>query len=281
MNETAKPVQNNTSVDSLIESSDINAEDESFLSPRHSSPTFYTMLLFHRGFCEAAFDDSFSFLLQDDPYFGHNTFGQGARHMPERAAVMLQQINALKDGKWRGKPQFAKFEEALKKVPVESDHVATVSFYEKLIEKFLKLFEKYLEKHILNRWRNNKLIMYLIGGQPELAQQLARTLRHYDSLDGGISINDEGEEVNTVIERYSDYPDINITLNNHHTVALDRGPVKVNIKSTMTFLTEKADFRHILETDRFVKKHKALIFEMAMAGETVRLFDRNADGKCS
>ena len=39
------------------------------------SPTFYAMLLFHRGFCEYMFNDHFDFLKKNDQYFGPGTFG--------------------------------------------------------------------------------------------------------------------------------------------------------------------------------------------------------------
>jgi hypothetical protein len=46
----------------------------------------------------------------------------------------------------------------------------------------------------------------------------------------------------------------------------------------MIWLTELADFRSILLTDRFVKKYKDLILELALSETTVRLFDRK-DGE--
>jgi hypothetical protein len=59
------------------------------------------MLLFHRAFCKYTFDDTFDFMLKDDPYYGKNTFGQVARLMPERAYVVHQRMKQLKDGGWK------------------------------------------------------------------------------------------------------------------------------------------------------------------------------------
>ena len=78
------------SIESLIESQDIESEHE-YLNP-------LTMLLFHRAFCEYAFNDTYNFLLRDDQYYGKNTFGEVARLMPERAFVLYQQLQQLKDG---------------------------------------------------------------------------------------------------------------------------------------------------------------------------------------
>lgn len=104
MNETAPyDSADNQSVESLIDSQDVDADHGNFVSPANKSspPTFYTMLLFHRAFCEYAFNDSFGFLLRNDPYYGKNTFGQVARLMPERVAVMYQRLQELKGGKWK------------------------------------------------------------------------------------------------------------------------------------------------------------------------------------
>ena len=108
---------------------------------------------------------------------------------------------------------------------------------------------------------------------------------HYDLADGGVDVDEDDGEVNTTTQRFKDYPNRNITLGDHHTIKpskgskrLPRGPVTMNLRKTMIFLTEKADFRKILQTDRFVKKHKQLIFELAEADSPVRLFDRDKDG---
>jgi hypothetical protein len=55
MNERAEPLENGELIEALIESQDIEAEHE-FCDPQGKSPpTFCTMLLFHRTFCEFAF----------------------------------------------------------------------------------------------------------------------------------------------------------------------------------------------------------------------------------
>jgi hypothetical protein len=101
MNERADATVNTESIESLIESQDINQPHE-YINPNGKvPPTFYTMLLFHRAFCKYTFDDTFDFMLKDDPYYGKNTFGQVARLMPERAYVVHQRMKQLKDGGWK------------------------------------------------------------------------------------------------------------------------------------------------------------------------------------
>ena len=304
MNETAPyDSADNQSVESLIESQDVDADHGNFVSPANKSspPTFYTMLLFHRAFCEYAFNDSFGFLLRNDPYYGKNTFGQVARLMPERVAVMYQRLQELKGGKWKhvswkmqkksedseGIPVFTTeeglffddFTTALESVPSEGEtkHAATKEFYEKMVDTFLSLFEKSLDKHLLTRWRNDKLIVYLLGGDPVLAKQFARTLVHHKHRldDGGIAVDEEtGETINTEVQQFPRYPNVPHQLGMHHTVSKKCGPVTINVKETMEFLCSKADFEKILSDDRFVKKYWDSIEKLAEAEGTVRLFDR-------
>jgi hypothetical protein len=113
----------------------------------------------------------------------------------------------------------------------------------------------------------------LLDEEPELAKQLARTLVYWDEDAGVISVDENGEPINND-PQYADYPDEEITLGAHHTTSDKCGSVKLNIKSAMLWLTERADFREILATDRFVKKHWQLIEELAQSDEVVRLYDR-------
>ena len=97
MNEAAEPSclngTNDNSMESLIDSQDPDRDIHHYSDQQSStSPTFYTMLLFHRSFCENLFDNTFNFLLRDDPYFGINTFGQAARLMPERIYVVHEHL---------------------------------------------------------------------------------------------------------------------------------------------------------------------------------------------
>jgi hypothetical protein len=136
------------------------------------------------------------------------------------------------------------------------------------VDRFLDLFSHNLNKHITERWRNNKLIVYLLSGEPELAKQLALTLVYWDGDAVGNSVDEKGEPINNDTQ-YADYADKQITLGAHHTTSDKCGPVRLNVKSVMLWLTERADFREILATDRFVKKHWHLIEELEQSNEVV------------
>ena len=157
MNETAKP-----RVDDSVESMDqhINLFTDQNAAQRGcggytdiktgQTPTFYAMLLFHRGFCDYAFDDTFSFLHRNDPYFG--TFGQLACLMTEQCYVMPKQLNDLKDGGWKLKPQFAKYLTSLDGIPIQSqsDHSADREFFDSIPDTFIKLYGNTLNKAVLS-----------------------------------------------------------------------------------------------------------------------------------
>ena len=93
------------------------------------SPTFYAMLLFHRGFCEYMFNDHFNFLKKNDQYFGPGTFGQLSCFMAERTYVMKMHLECLKNGGWKDLKEFADYAESLMGVPERSDDCANCAFF--------------------------------------------------------------------------------------------------------------------------------------------------------
>jgi hypothetical protein len=51
-----------------------------------------------------------------------------------------------------------------------------------MVDEFLHSFGQNLKKHITTRWRTDKMIVYLLGGEPELAKQFARTLVYWMAM---------------------------------------------------------------------------------------------------
>ena len=127
MNETAKPRINDSvesieqHINSFTNQNAIQRGCDGYIDIKTGqTPTFYVMLLFHRAFCEYAFNDTFSFLHPNDPYFG--TFGQMARLMLEQCYVMHRQLQDTKGDGWESKPQFTKYRASLVGIPLQSDH---------------------------------------------------------------------------------------------------------------------------------------------------------------
>lgn len=259
-------------VDSMTEQSAPDARG--FIDPGQS-PTFYTMLLFHRAFCEYTFNDNYGFLLKNDSYYGNGTFGQLARHMAERTYVMHRQLEELKDGGWRGKPQFAKFVKALEGIPKETEHGANLEFFESLPDNFIKIYEDTLTISILDQWRDNKKVMYQLGGEPELAKAFANALVfHKENAMGAVDANGDGVDA-------ADRPKYQFTskiieLNDQH--KMSQGRVKVDVKECMEFVLAKASLDEVV-SNKFVDKHWDLITELAAAEQTVRLFDYLDNGE--
>ena len=281
MNERAEPnLEGSESIGNFIDS----FTDESAATKRGcdsltalqpgDSPTFYTMLLFHRAFCEYAFNDNFSFLLRNNSCFGEGTFGQLSQFMAERTYVMYKQMNELKDGGWENVEgdAFKKYKDALKGIPEKSEHSADRSFFNAMPNTFIANYEKSLNEHVLERWRSNELLWYGLGGNEHIAQAIAQWLVDYDD---GIPVDDDGEMVNAEVPPYA-FSDMNVTLGEQHTVT--QGEVVINLKRCMEFLTANAD-RKVIKEEPFIKEHWVLIEKLAAAENAVRLFDKNDDGK--
>ena len=278
MNENAQPcLGSSQSIEAHIDSfTTINTSDV-YVEPR-GSPTFFTMLLFHRAFCEYAFNDNFGFLMRNDPYFGSGTFGQLARFMPERVYIMYMQLSEFKEGKWKDKPEFAKYLKALEAIPEISKSCADKDFVDKLPTKFIEEFGRNLENHVLNRWRSNKLAHYVLGGTAPLAKEFGKAICHHvNLLEDGVLVDTENGG-NTEQQPPYVFLNTSLTLGDHHTMSESQGSVTINIKECITYLTAGADFE-VIRNNKFVKEYWILIEKLAMAEKIVCLFDKMDDGE--
>ena len=149
-----------------------------------------------------------------------------------------------KDGGWKTKPEFREYLEALKGIPKESDNsYATMEFFYKLPIEFMDDYERNLKKHVLDCCCSDELIVYMVGGDPRLAQALAKQIVYQDNIGSSASLDENGEVVHDLNTSYEfDY--IDITLGDHHN--LTRGSVKINIKECMEFVTANANWDAIL-----------------------------------
>ena len=97
-------------------------------------------------------------------------------------------------------------------------------------------------------------------------------------MGSSIALDNDNEVIQSDDLDSSPYPfeDIDITLGDHH--KLTRGPVKINIKECMEYVTANTDW-DVIKNDPFVKKHWKHIEKLAMADEAVCLFDIMDDGE--
>ena len=257
---------------------DENLNDRNLTGEDGIPPTFYVMLIFHQAFAEFMVNDNFKFFMQNDPYFGDNTFGNVARLCPERIYVMVQQLKQLKEG-WGDMAEFAEYAELVEKVPLKNDvpqgEVHREFFYE-MVDKFIKEFESSLSKHVLRPWKDEMRLYCILGGDKTLAKEFAKMLCWYDGIESP-------PDPESLADSYQLFPSGNVTLGDHHTMSAEKGPVELNIKDSMEYLTgDKTHevWRRMLD-GRFVKNHWDLITKFAMADEEVELFDKTEDGKYS
>lgn len=290
MNERAKPALDDRSIERFIDSQ--NPDDESGNGEyvqQESSPIFYTMLLWHRAFTDYVFNDSWRFLLQNDPYFGPGTFGQCARFMAERAAVIKQRLDDLRAGEhedgWKDIPAFAKYLEAAMGVPEATENPNYVNrnfFLKELPAEFIRLFEEKIKIHIYDTWLSSDLVWYMIGGDPVLAKVFCQMLVHHKSEMDRIAVNEDGEEVNNTIAPFVYPSNIPATrmLGEHHTMFEEEAdPIVMDVKKTMDWITSTIDFSKVLKK-RFITKRWALIEKLALAEGVVNLWERKLDGAC-
>lgn len=289
MNERAEPnfdLDTLQGIDAFIDSQD--PDNTVFPSTPLPSPTFYTMLHFQRAFCEYAFNDNWRFLLQNDPFLGPGTFGQCARMMAERCAVMHDQLEKLKGDGWQALPEFKKYLDAVSKCRESDgstgDYPDQDFFLKRLPKKFIEIYETNLKKHLFDCWLSDGsteddtskpgLLHYLLAGDPVFAKEFAKMLVHYKEQHEGTSLNNDNEEINNTITKYnySSTPEF-VELGEHHIMfSKTAQPIKLNVKNALEFITEGVKWQSILD-ETFVKDNWSFIEKMAHAEEVVRLFD--------
>lgn len=278
------------SYDDAINTCDINSSENAALSGQYgqtiqqSESTFYVMLLFHRAFTDCAFNDSWRFLVQNDPWLGENTYGQGSRMMAERLVVMYNQVDELKkNDAWQNRKEFGKYMTAVNSIP---DNIGRKGadknfFLKRLPKEFFDAYCANMDKHFLKTWWASELVHYMIGGDPVLAKEFARMCVHYEKqYDTGTTINNEGEETNARITPYDykDTPEM-VTLGPHHVMFDDKAePITLNVQHSMELITANVEWHKVVE-DKFVKKHWARIQDLASADGVVNLFDVDKDGE--
>ena len=307
MNEREAPIfdDNSTGEDedeSNIESTDpeyqdaiesINPENEAIgryeqqQKPTH--PTFYVMLLWQRAFCEHAFNRNWTWTLQNHYYFGGgvNSHGHLAPMMAERSAIIRKQAHQLLDGGWKNIEEFDKYRAAVESFPVKVLGTGpNRKFFEKdLPQRFVKKYLEKIDEHILKRWWNDKMIYYMLGGDPVLAKEFAKMCVHYKSQykENGNQVDDEGNAVNADITDYS-YATTpsTTTLGAHHIMFDEKAePIKLDVKETLQLITNDKDFQwhRVLDT-KFVKDdYWEQIVLLAEADGVVDLFRFKEDGK--
>ncbi len=149
--------------------------------------------------------------------------------------TMVQQLAAFHPHGWKGIDLFAPYLKALSNVPKKSNHLADRSFFEKLPIKFINEYHSNLDKHLIDNWRSDDLVPYILGGQPVLAREFARMIIHYDSESGAT------EDENNEFQGYC-FPNAEIVMDVFHNTRMEtEDHVSISVSKCMTFLTSKSD----------------------------------------
>ena len=298
-----RPQEGASYADSIEATNEQSAEnralDGQYTQPiKEAESTFYIMLLFFRAFTDYAFNDTWRFLLQNNPHFGTNTFGQCAQFMAERAAISYEKANELLELGDNGKPRwqtasnrFKQYAKAAMTVPVQAAKEGDVDrkfFFEELPNTFIKVYMDNLETYVLKTWWSSELVHYMLGGDPTLAKVLADMLVHYKEHHVEVEVEDVpfDEEMEGLPTTPYNYDNINrfcddgiATLGRHHVMNDEKAdPIKVNVRDMMTMITKDVNWKIVLN-DKFVKEHWDQIENLASADGVVDLFSIDKEGK--
>ncbi len=183
-------------------------------------------------------------------------------------------LRELEKGGWKEIDAFKPFLKALKGV-VKDPRVGQcgTKYFETIPKLFLARFRAFFNKHVIKSWVSDGMkLHFMIGGQPELAQPLAKWLVDYKQVRD-LDDRTEAEEDADNIFGYS-FPNQDIKLDRIHTMSPERGDITINIKECMEFLTANVDREQILN-GRFVRENWQLIQDLAEAPTVVNIFDKD------
>ena len=267
MNNKSKP-DNNGNIDDYVASFNNATYKADKLKPG-DSPTFLVVLHFLNGFNNAFFHDHFNFLLKDDPVLGKGTFGQIARFGSVRCSIMNEDLLKLENGGFEKMEEFAPYMKALNGVGSGNCDQA---YFKKATTVFLERFRYVWDKHMGSKYLSSKILHYTLGGDKYHAREFAQWLVDFEdstSPSDTQNVEDEGDGLNFELEACT-FRDIKITLDSHHTMT--HGPVKMNLRKSMQYITAEADRAEILE-DKFVRTNWELIRELAEQDVPINLID--------
>ena len=274
--------------EAVAEAAGCNEIIDTSTAKKSISPTFFTMLHFHKGFCDYTFNNHFDFLKRNDMYLGKGTFGHLSRFMPVQIYLMKKELDELRAAfstdEWKKLPEFKEYANALDGIPpTASDkekNCADMAFFKQLHIKFFDRYEKSLTDHLLTRWRTNKLVWYCLGGDENVAKEFAIWL--VNAKNAGVATNEEGEAINNPEGQripHSNDDTVEVMLcNQHQPTDPSAKRVKINVNKCMEFLTKNADAHKILKDD-FIIRNWEHIEKLATSTETVKLFElKKKDG---
>jgi hypothetical protein len=184
---------------------------------------------------------------------------------------MNEDLLKLENGGFQKMKEFEPYMKALNGVGSgECDQ----EYFEKATTVFLERFRYVWDKHMGSKYLSSNILHYTLGGDRYHAREFAQWLVDYkDSTSLSDTqtqdVEDEDDGLNFELEACT-FRDITITLDSHHTMT--HGPVKMNLRKSMQYITAEADRAEILE-DEFVDRNFDLIRELAEQEDPINLID--------
>lgn len=89
------------------------------------------------------------------------------------------------------------------------------------------------------KWRDTDTLHYMLVGDANHAQELARWLVDYKDNLAGLVFEDEGN-VSEPVSGFQ-FSDRRVTLGKHHQTSEQMGPITVNLRDSMAYITSEAD----------------------------------------
>lgn len=231
-------------------------------SPDNVSPLIVQLKFIH-GFAESGFSNFFTMSCREDPRVGLPGYISGK--FVERNYLMKEWILRLKseDG-IKNDPAFESYLKAKEKVPVEGEiESGNRESFDKMEKVFLDEFDSAYDVHVDSVWREQKILVYILAGNCELARAFARWLHHSEESEG--AADEDGN-----VSQYQ-FEDRDIDVSGHQ---MDGSTMKVNIRKCMEYLTARARANEILE-DPLIKECKRGRLMLASSSHAVDLFNKN------
>ena len=223
------------------------------------TPVFYAQLLFLKGFACAFFNNAFDLAMRADSEYGRSSFGYTSRMCVERCYLARKQLDELLDDSsthsWKKHPDFCAYREAIADISELGEvNKGGREYFIQLPTSFLKTFIASYRKLVESCWRHWKIVLYIIAGNPTLANLYLNWL----------VVADEGKDV----EDYC-FPSKTIYLKGHVTTG---ETVEVDTRACLEYITERVDPKKVLN-DPLISDNKALLWQMAAADPPVDVFD--------
>ena len=253
MNNKSEPTMDGESLEQFIGSFNADRSEDCDSDEKYGelkleqgeTPTFKTVLYFLDGFNKAYFQDMYHFLMRDDPLMGKNTFGQLSHFGPERCYVMHKKLTELEGDGWKSKPEFKKFRAVLYVICTGE---CGIEYFKKTTTVFFEGFCFVFEKHMVQKWLSEPLVVYALAGEAHHARCLANWLVDYKE-----HIRDQDENDEDAAAFVYAFPNKEVTLGDHHQISNEE-PIVVNLRDSMAYITSELDRGKILQDPFIVKK---------------------------